>query len=186
MTTLLLTRHAQSEWNALGRWQGRADPPLSQLGRVQASQAAEKLGHVDAIISSPLERARHTAEIIAEALGVGPISIEPDLAERDVGEWSGLTNAEIEISWPGFLEQRRRPPSYESDDALLRRTLEALDRTVNAFRDAQVLVIAHGGLIYALEAYHGESFQRIPNLGGRWLFHKNGQITLGDRILLAE
>src|SRR5690606_40076504 len=103
MTHLLLCRHGQSTWNAAGRWQGQADPPLSDLGRLQAQHAAKAVGAVDLIVASDLERARDTALIIAEAIGVGPVVIEPDLRERDAGEWSGLTREEIEAEWPGYL-----------------------------------------------------------------------------------
>ncbi len=186
MTRLLMIRHAQSEWNAQGRWQGRADPPLSELGKSQTRQVVEQLGPVDMIVSSPLERARHTAEIIAESLGIGPVPVDDDLAERDVGEWSGLTNAEIERDWPGYLAQRRRPPGYESDEALLKRTLAALDRITASFDSADILVVCHGGLIYTLEEHHGEAFKRIPNLGARMVIHHGDRTELGDRMSLTD
>ena len=104
MTRVLLIRHGQSEWNADGRWQGQADPPLTDLGRHQALHAARNLGTVDAIVASDLQRASETALIIADALGVGPVVLEPGLRERDAGEWSGLTRAEIERDWPGYLD----------------------------------------------------------------------------------
>ena len=59
---------------------------------------------VDAIVASDLHRASETAMIIAKALGVGPVVLEPGLRERDAGEWSGLTRAEIERDWPGYLD----------------------------------------------------------------------------------
>ena len=109
MTRVLLIRHGQSEWNADGRWQGQADPPLTDLGRHQALHAARNLGTVDAIVASDLQRASETALIIAEALGVGPVVLEPGLRERDAGEWSGLTRAEIERDWPGYLDAPATP-----------------------------------------------------------------------------
>ena len=57
MTKLLIVRHGQSEWNALGRWQGQADPPLTDVGENQAKKATKKLGLFDSIVSSPLQRA---------------------------------------------------------------------------------------------------------------------------------
>src|SRR5690349_8120787 len=92
---ILLVRHAQSEWNAVGRWQGQADPPLSEFGREQAAGLAEHplLTAFDAIVSSDLQRARSTAVAIAEcrALGSDEISIDAGLRELDVGSWSGRT-----------------------------------------------------------------------------------------------
>ncbi|MEY2406219.1 MAG: glucosyl-3-phosphoglycerate phosphatase, partial [Acidimicrobiaceae bacterium] len=82
---ILLVRHGQSEWNALGRWQGQADPPLSDLGRLQAHAAAHALGAVGAVFASDLVRAAETAAIIAAELGVGPVVIDADLRERDAG-----------------------------------------------------------------------------------------------------
>ena len=118
---MLLLRHAQSEWNELGRWQGRADPPLSELGSRQAVVAASRVGAVDVIVASPLERARVTAEILADANGLGPVILDDDLVERDVAEWSGLTRDEIEAAWPGYLEASRRPPGWEDDDVVIER-----------------------------------------------------------------
>ena len=75
MLNLLLARHGQSEWNAVGRWQGQEDPPLSELGRAQARGAATHAGSFDALFASDLERAHHTATIIGEGIGVGPVII---------------------------------------------------------------------------------------------------------------
>ena len=83
----LLVRHGESEWNAVGRWQGQADPPLSQTGSEQARLAAQSIGMVDAIVASSLRRAFDTAHIISENLGIGPVIVEPDLMERHAGEW---------------------------------------------------------------------------------------------------
>lgn len=185
MTRMLLVRHGQSEWNAQGRWQGRADPPLSELGRLQARHAAARLGSVDVIVASPLRRAFDTACIIAEQLGVGPVVAEPDLVERDAGEWSGLTRAEIEQRWPGWIEAGRRPEGYEDDDSVLERTTRALVRIERVHRGADVVVVCHGGIIYALEGYHGDPAGRIPNLGARWLTHHGEHLELGERLLLV-
>jgi len=186
MTRMLIVRHGQSEWNAEGRWQGQADPPLSDLGRRQARHAADRLGAVDVIVASPLVRALHTATTIAETLGVGPVVVEPDLQERDAGGFSGLTRAEIEERFPGYLASGRRPPGYEPDDALLARTLAALDRIEDTYRGAEILIVSHGGVIYALEAHHGEPFSRIPNLGARWITHHGERTELGERLVLVD
>ena len=63
-TEVLVLRHGQSEWNALGRWQGQENPPLTDLGREQAVEAAQAVGTVDAVFASPLDRAARTAGII--------------------------------------------------------------------------------------------------------------------------
>ena len=98
MTKLLLVRHGQSEWNAMGRWQGKANPPLTDLGKEQALIAAKKLPDFSILASSDLVRARETAEIFAKAhdKDSNDILIEPQVQERDAGEFSGLTRDEIE------------------------------------------------------------------------------------------
>ena len=124
-TDLLIVRHGQSEWNAIGRWQGHADPALSELGRRQAAVAAASIGAVDAIISSDLLRAAETAAIIAQQLGVGPVMIDERLRERDVGEWTGLTRTEIDKRWPGWIDDLRRPDGFEEVESVLLRVLDA-------------------------------------------------------------
>jgi broad specificity phosphatase PhoE len=186
MTRMLLVRHGQSEWNAVGRWQGQADPVLTDTGRHQARTAAERLGSVDVVVASPLLRALETAQILAESLGVGPVVTEAALMERDVGEWSGLTKDEIEQRWPGHLAEQRRPPGFEADDALLDRAADAVDRIAGTYSDAEVLVITHGGVVTTLERAHGLAFERLPNLGGRWLAHHGDGVALGDRVLLVD
>ena len=88
MTRILLVRHGQSTWNADGRWQGRADPPLSELGVRQAEVAAETIADhgITRVWASPLVRAHQTASIVAQRLG---LAVENDtrLQERDAGEW---------------------------------------------------------------------------------------------------
>jgi broad specificity phosphatase PhoE len=185
-TRLLLVRHGQSEWNADGRWQGQADPPLSDQGRLQAREAARAVGAVDAIWASDLQRAVETAAIVAEDIGVGPVTVDPDLRERDAGEFSGLTRDEIELRFPGYLADGRRPPGWESDDHLLDRASRAIHRIAAAVPGGDVLVVTHGGLIYVLEGHLGAEFARIANAEGRRFEIGSGRLRLGERILLAE
>src|SRR5918912_2994991 len=154
-TDLLVVRHAQSEWNATGRWQGQADPVLSELGRRQAFVAAAAIGAVDGIVASDLQRAMETASIIAAQLGVGPVVVDERLRERDAGEWTGLTRQEITRGWPGWLDDGRRPPGFESSRAVLLRATAAFDAIVAARPGGHVLVVTHGGVIRALAASHG-------------------------------
>jgi broad specificity phosphatase PhoE len=187
-TRALLLRHGQSEWNAVGRWQGQADPPLSDLGRRQAWEAARAIGAVDAIYASDLQRAAETAAIIAGEIGVGPVILDPDLRERDAGEYSGLTRAEIEERFPGYLDDHRRPPGWEPDEHLLARALRALARMARDVPGADVLVVTHGGLVYTIEGHLGTEFSRLANAEGRWveIDSRTGRLRLGERILLAD
>ena len=184
-TTLLLVRHGQSTWNAEGRWQGQADPPLSDRGRWQAAEASAKLGQVDAVVSSPQRRALETAAILAGALGVGPVQLVDDLRERSAGPWSGLTRPEIEAEWPGWVADGRRPDGYEPDEPLVARALAALTEVAAAFAGGTVLVVCHGGVIRAVEAELGIAEGRIPNLAGRVLYYGPGGFRPGERLELA-
>lgn len=186
MTSMLVVRHGQSEWNALGRWQGQADPPLSDLGRTQALLAADRVGSVDVIVASDLQRALETAAIISRVLGIGPVVVDEGLRERDAGEWSGLTRAEIDEAWPGYLEAERRPPGFEPLEPFVARVRAALDRIHDQYEGADVLVVSHGGVIYGLETDHGLPVERIPNLGARHVHHHGDRLALGDRHLLVD
>ena len=97
VTTILIARHGQSDWNHEKRWQGHADRPLTERGREQAQALADRLAHIelDAVYSSDLKRARDTAAAVAKSQGL-ELQQLPDLREVDVGSWSGLTRAEAE------------------------------------------------------------------------------------------
>ena len=124
--------------------------------------------------------------IVADSIGVGPVVVDPDLRERDAGEFSGLTRDEIEHRFPGYLADHRRPPGWEPDEALLARSLAALRRIAEALPGGDVVVITHGGLVYTLEHHLGEEFVRLANTEGRWLeVTADGALTLGERVVLA-
>lgn len=168
-----MVRHGQSEWNASGRWQGHADPPLDRAGQLQAVAAAEVLGTFDAVWASDLQRATLTAQIIAELLGIGPVQIDARLRETDVGPWQGLTRTEVEEGWPGFLADHRRPDGFESYDLAAERLEAALIDIAAEHPGGQILVVSHGGVIRALRRSLGVSDPRLPNLSGSWI-HAHG------------
>jgi len=185
-TQVLLVRHGQSTWNAQERWQGQADPPLSLLGEHQAVAAVAAVRRLapSRIVSSDLARARRTAELVAPA-GLA-VEVEPVWRERRAGDWTGLTRAEIESRFPGWLAARRSPPGFEGDDELLERTLPALDALVRGHDDGPVLVVTHGGVIRTLERHQHSPSNPVPNLGGRWFHLGDGGIALGDRDVLVD
>jgi probable phosphoglycerate mutase len=190
VTRLLLVRHGESTWNAQSRWQGQADPPLSPLGEQQAEEAAERLAEIASITvvwTSDLVRARRTAELIAARLGVDRVRDEPRLRERDVGSWSGLTRAEIEERWPGYLAARRSPPDFEGDVALLARTRAGLSAAVDGSGTDDVLVVTHGGVVRTIERSLGATPGKLPNLAGRWILaDAPTELALGERVVLVE
>ncbi len=186
MSRLLLVRHGQSAWNEAGRWQGQADPPLTELGRHQAKAAAAAVGAVDVVATSTLQRARDTAEMLAEELGVGPVLELTGMIERDVGEWSGLTRSEIDERFPGYLADGRRPPGWESDESVASRTLGTLQALVTRYADADILCVTHGGVVMQLEGLLGGERHRLANLGGRWLEVSGDEFHLGPRVDLLD
>ena len=179
---LLLIRHGQSVWNAAKRWQGQADPPLSDLGHQQAAAAAARLQPTEMVAASTLQRALASAEIFAETWGCDPPILVPELIERDVREFSGLTRAQINERYPGYLENGRRPPGWEGDDALLARIMVGVSRLADVVGDRSAVVVTHGGVIYSLEAHLGCSAGRVPNMGGRWVTVVDGVLTPGERV----
>jgi broad specificity phosphatase PhoE len=185
MGRMLLVRHGQSEWNASGRWQGQADPALTDFGRQQATHAADSIGAMDVIVASTLGRAMETAAILAQRLGIGPVLTDDDLRERNAGDFAGLTRAEIDEQFPGFLEAGKRPDGWEPDELLIERGLAALGRVSDLIGDGDGLVVTHGGLITAIEQHLGADRERLANLGGRWLTTDNG-LGLGDRLDLLS
>ena len=183
-TEILALRHGQSTWNEAGRWQGLADPPLSEFGETQAATAAQYIGQIDVIVTSPLERALRTGAIIGEIIGVGPVEVIEDLKERSVGRWEGLTRQEIEAGWPGWIDDDRRPEGWEYDVDLQRRSLKAFTEIGERYPGASVLVVAHGGVLIAMEKHLGVNEARIPNLHGRIFRWVEGRFEAGDELNL--
>lgn len=151
MTTILLVRHGETDWNREGRWQGHADPPLNDAGRLQAEQLAGTLAAdpPTGVYSSDLRRARETAAIVGDRLGL-PVRLDPRLREVDVGEWTGLTHAEVERLYPEGFSRRAGGgvagwDEGETYEQLRERVLEAL-RAIAAEHDGgRALVVTHGG-----------------------------------------
>jgi len=166
MVDVWFIRHGESVWNAEGRWQGHADPPLTEQGRAQAERAAEELAGagIALLVTSDLWRARETAEILGARLALAPV-VEPGLREHDVGCWSGFRTHEIEERWPEEIARFRagdlalRIGGGESRLALRARVAEALARLV-ARADGPLALVSHLGVLRALspgsKLAHGE------------------------------
>ena len=156
-TTIVLARHGETGWNRDGRFQGQADPPLNDRGRAQAAELADRLNgqRFAALYSSPLRRARETAEILALRLGLSAAHIE-DLQEIDVGSWSGSTRDEIASRFPAayqrWLEFAAGWDDGETYDDLTRRVLAAVLGLARRHPGERILVVTHGGPIRALLA----------------------------------
>jgi len=172
--TLHLIRHGESTWNAAGRWQGQADPPLSEHGQSQAHELAASFAgsSVACIVTSDLERARATAEAIGARCGIRP-EVDPRLRELDVGTWSGRTRAEIatefgaaaldryfagEVGWEGGED-------YVAHTARCEQAAELLAERVREHEGATVVAVTHGGTIRGIML----ALLELPP-GSRWRF----------------
>ena len=161
MRRLLLARHGQSVSNAMRRFQGVQDVPLSELGRRQAEALAGAFGQrrIAAVYSSPLQRARHTAELVAAAVQA-PLRSVDDLRELSLGEWEGCTVEEVEAR-PGnpyacWVRDPvgSLPPGGEPLADVQGRVVRALADIERAHPNGDdVLVVCHGGVISAYLAH---------------------------------
>ena len=156
-TRLLMLRHGQTEHSAQRRYSGRADLPLTELGQRQAAAAAARLANtngVAAVVSSPLRRARQTAQPVADALGV-PLTVHDGLIETDFGAWEGLTFAEARERDPDLhtrwlTDTSVAPPGGESMDAVHRRVRRVRDQLISEHGAATLIVVSHVTPIKAL------------------------------------
>ena len=154
MPRLFLIRHGRSTWNAERRIQGRADPPLDEVGREQARCLAERLRDDPpvALYTSPQRRAQETADIIGQALG---ILVTPDerLQEYDVGDVTGLTWEQVEEQYPDVARRWAEAsedlalPGAEGSEPFRARVAAALDEIVARHAEEPVGVVAHGGTL---------------------------------------
>lgn len=143
-STLGLLRHGQTDWNIDLRLQGTTDIAMNQVGIVQVQNAAKHLDSGwDLILSSPLSRARQTAEIVAEQIGIESVAIEPLLLERAFGIGEGLTYAE----WGEKFAKLDDIPGAESRSNVERRARELLGHIEQNYAGAKVLAVSHGALI---------------------------------------
>ncbi|WP_330253634.1 bifunctional RNase H/acid phosphatase [Nocardia sp. NBC_00565] len=149
-TRMLLLRHGQTALSVERRYSGRGNPPLTELGREQAARAAKMLaakGGISAVVTSPLGRARETAEAAATALGV-PVRVLDGLTETDFGDWEGLSfveaaqrDPELHARWLG--DPSTPAPNGESFDQV-RERVEATRRDLVALYPGEnIVVVSH-------------------------------------------
>jgi len=149
-TTLLLVRHGSTAHSPEGRFSGRNDLPLDGQGTDQAKAVAayiSRLEPVDAIITSPLRRARETADAIATATG-RTVAVDEDLIELDFGDWEGLTFGETKQAWPAELadwldSEHVAPPGGESFAVLAGRVRNLVDRIRTQYAGQRLVAVSH-------------------------------------------
>jgi probable phosphoglycerate mutase len=149
-TRLLLLRHGQTELSVRRRYSGRGNPPLTELGLRQAAAAAARLSTRDdiaAVVSSPLTRARQTADAVAAAVGVTAVDLA-GLIETDFGAWEGLTFAEAAARDPQphrdwLADTASSPPGGESFDQVSERVAQARAELMAGYGGSTVVVVSH-------------------------------------------
>lgn len=151
MTDLILWRHGQTDYNLQGRIQGQVDIPLNDTGRQQAQRAADDIAALGPtrIVSSPLVRARDTAEVLASLTGLS-VETDPGLMEKSFGTWEGLKAADIKKQWPDHYATWRAGgdlPQFRIEGR--RKTAERVGETLKAIaadagKDDVIVVVSHG------------------------------------------
>jgi broad specificity phosphatase PhoE len=151
MTTLILVRHGRTAWNAVERFRGREDLSLDDTGLAQAERAAERIARrwrPTAVYSSPLVRARQTAEAIARRCGL-LVQIHPGLIDIDYGRWQGLTPEEATQRHPRRTRNWyrgtwwSRPPGGEALRAVKRRCLKTVADIARRHAGQTVVAVGH-------------------------------------------
>lgn len=187
-TTIYAVRHGESTWNKERRLQGRAiEPPLTELGIEQAEMAAQffKDLSIQAVVSSPMERARQTARIIAKHLNIEQdLRIVEGLAECDVGRFSGMLYTQV------HKERRENEGAYfqevEADADIALRVEKAFREIAQLFPDRTVLAVTHCGSIKSIvRRLDKERVCDPKNLEGNIFYcqNLNEQVTIGNTIL---
>jgi probable phosphoglycerate mutase len=194
MTRIILVRHGHVEWLAPERFRGRAELPLSDLGRRQAQAAAGYIAaswKPEAVYTSPLGRCRETGAAIAAPFRLEPQPIE-GLADIDYGEWQGLTREQAKERWPEETELWfRKPhlaaiPGGETLAAVLSRATAALRDILRRHPDGTVVVVGHDSvnrvlLLFALEAPLSRYWHlRQEPCGVNELLFDNGSFIIGS------
>jgi len=186
---IFLARHGETEWNRVGRWQGKTDIPLSEVGRAQAQALRDRLRDrgIVRVYASDLGRARETADIVAAALGLTPVRLDERLRERGFGCFEGLTRSECELhhpeAWARYLADRRStPPDAEPQPQVVERMMAALtDIAAAAPDEGAVLVVSHGGAIRSF--VHAVTGLTPPPLDNGALFRTRFH---ADRFVAAD
>lgn len=154
---LVLWRHAETEFNAAGRIQGQLDSELTPLGKDQAKRAAPTVAEYrpDVVVGSDLRRVVDTAAAFTEVTG-RDVPTDPRLRETRLGEWQGLSGAEVEHGWPGEMAVWRGDPTYAPPGGESRIEAAARASEVVAELDEShsgtALLCTHGGVITGITA----------------------------------
>lgn len=148
VTTVVVIRHGETTWGAVGRYAGREDVELTDRGREQAAAVAERVAplHPDVVLSSPLRRCRDTAAVISAR--VPDVQLREELSDGTLGEWTGHTAEQIGQRWPEQFAAWRsnadaRPPGGESFTEIRTRVSRLLTDVLNEHAGRVVVLVTH-------------------------------------------
>lgn len=184
-TTFILCRHGQSEWNAQQRIQGQSSDAggLTAQGRTEADRLGQRLHALGAelLVSSDLLRARQTAEIAGQPLGLAP-QFDQRWREIDLGRWQGLTLAEVDAGWPDAWRLREqdlpRGDTGETGAQLHARTVAALDDLHRTHPGRTIAVVCHGGNVRTALMLTPQLVARDEGLDPRHMPIPNTSVTI--------
>lgn len=151
---LLVTRHGQTDWNVAGKIQGSTDIELNEIGKKQAKIISEKLENtsIDVILSSPLKRAKQTAQIIRGKRNI-PLVIEEKLKERYFGQLEGKTRKDFAFEAMWNYQLNTNEGNVETVHQLYERVELLLEEIKTTYQGKTVLVVTHAGLTVPLRSY---------------------------------
>ncbi|MGH7948945.1 MAG: histidine phosphatase family protein [Candidatus Binataceae bacterium] len=156
----LLMRHGETAWNREGRVMGESAVELDEPGRAQVESAVPLARAIkpDLIVTSPLIRARQSAEIIASGIGGVAVIEDAGLAEVRYGHWQGMVYDEL-IDDQAYIEYQRAPletrtPGGESIIEVQQRGVEAVSRVMKEHEGGRVLFVSHGDIIRTVLAHY--------------------------------
>lgn len=185
---IYLIRHGQTDWNIQGRFQGREDIPLNEVGIMQAKECgiALKGETFKAVITSPLSRARKTAEIIADIVSVDQVVIESKITERDFSKVSGMTPSEREIFYASGEKDDKEPW-----EILCNRMISCIKNYGEQFENQNIIMVSHGASINSVLSVlsagkTGTGKIILKNTCINILNYESGKLSLGDYNLTAE
>lgn len=185
---IFLIRHGQTDWNLEGRFQGREDIALNERGILQAIECgnAIKGEEINAVVTSPLIRARRTAEIIADEIGANQIIIEEGITERDFSKVSGMTPKEREAFYASGEEDDKEPW-----ELLSKRMMTNIEKYAKLYSGHNIVMVSHGASINCVlavlsEGRTGTGKIVLKNVCINIINYEDDKITLGEYNLSPE
>jgi broad specificity phosphatase PhoE len=185
---IYLIRHGQTDWNLEGRFQGREDIELNEHGILQAKKCGEaiKRESFHAVITSPLSRAKKTAEIIADKVSVDQIIIDEAITERDFSKVSGMTPKEREVFYASGEKDDKEP--WED---LCKRMMSSVRKYAEQFYNRNIVIVSHGASINSVlsvlsDGKTGTGKILLKNACINILHYENGKLSLGEYNLSAD